>query len=55
MLEESIEFAETRFSERQLIEARNEADTILKATERTLQREDLWQLSREERAPSTKA
>src|SRR5580698_7068968 len=40
MLEESIEFAEQDFSERQLIEARNEADTILKATERTLQRED---------------
>ncbi len=49
MLEESIEFAEQDFSERQLIEARNEADTILKATERTLQREDLSQLSREER------
>ncbi len=50
MLEESIEFAEQDFSERQLIEARNEADTILKATERTLQREDLSQLSHEERS-----
>jgi molecular chaperone DnaK len=50
MLEESIEFAEQDFSERQLIEARNEAGTILKATERTLQREDLSQLSREERS-----
>jgi Fe-S protein assembly chaperone HscA len=50
MLEESIEFAEQDFSERQLIEARNEADTILKATERTLRREDLSQLSREERS-----
>jgi molecular chaperone DnaK len=50
MLEESIEFAEQDFSERQLIEARNEADTILNATERTLQREDLSQLSREERS-----
>jgi molecular chaperone DnaK len=50
MLEESIEFAEQDFSERQLIEARNEADTILKATERTIQREDLSQLSREERS-----
>ncbi len=49
MLEESIEFAEQDFAERQLIEARNEADTILKATEKTLQREDLSQLSREER------
>jgi molecular chaperone DnaK len=50
MLEESIEFAEQDFSERQLIEARNEAGTILKATERTLEREDLSQLSREERS-----
>src|SRR5580704_4791175 len=50
MLEESIEFAEQDFSERQVIEARNEADTILKATERTLRREDLSQLSREERS-----
>src|SRR5271167_2311484 len=49
MLEESIEYAEQDFAERQVIEARNEADTILKATERTLQREDLSQLSREER------
>jgi Fe-S protein assembly chaperone HscA len=50
MLEESIEFAEQDFSERQLIEARNEAGTILKATEKTLNREDLSQLSREERS-----
>ncbi len=49
MLEESIEFAEQDFAERQLIEARNEADTILKATERTLQREDLSQLAPQER------
>src|SRR5206468_5946141 len=32
MLEESIEFAEQDFAERQLIEARSEADTILAAT-----------------------
>jgi len=50
MLEESIEFAEQDFAERQLIEARNEADTILKATEKTLHREDLSQLSCEERS-----
>jgi molecular chaperone DnaK len=36
MLEESIEFAEQDFSERQLIEARNDAATILRATEKTL-------------------
>ena len=32
MLEESIEYAEQDFAERQLIEARTEADTILAAT-----------------------
>jgi molecular chaperone DnaK len=36
MLEESIEHAEEDFSERQLIEARTEADAILHATEKTL-------------------
>jgi molecular chaperone DnaK len=36
MLEESIEFAEQDFAERQLIEARTEADRILHATEKTL-------------------
>jgi molecular chaperone DnaK (HSP70) len=36
MLEESIEFAEQDFAERQLIEARTEADKILHATEKTL-------------------
>ena len=36
MLEESIEFAEQDFSERQLIEARTEAEAILHATEKTL-------------------
>ena len=36
MLEESIEFAEQDFSERQVIEARTEGDTILHATEKTL-------------------
>src|ERR1700752_829965 len=34
MLEESIEFAEQDFAERQLIEARTEAETILTATEK---------------------
>ena len=39
MLEESIEFAEQDFSQRQLIEARNEAETVLQATEKALTRE----------------
>jgi Fe-S protein assembly chaperone HscA len=49
MLEESIEFAETDFSERQLIEARNEAETVLRATEKTLAREDSAELDTAER------
>ncbi len=36
MLEESIEYAERDFSARQLIEARNEAEIILRATEKSL-------------------
>jgi molecular chaperone DnaK len=39
MLEESIEFAEQDFSERQLIEARNEAESILQLTNKALERE----------------
>jgi molecular chaperone DnaK (HSP70) len=39
ILEESIEFAEQDFSERQLIEARNEAETVLNTTEKALVRE----------------
>jgi Fe-S protein assembly chaperone HscA len=41
ILEESIEFAEQDFSERQLIEARNEADSVLQATEKALAREQI--------------
>ncbi|HEY1428683.1 MAG TPA: molecular chaperone DnaK, partial [Candidatus Tumulicola sp.] len=41
MLEESIEFAEQDFSERQLIEARNEAEAILRATEKAIEREKI--------------
>ena len=43
MLEESIEYAEQDFTERQLIEARHEGETILRATEKSLARaaEDL--------------
>ena len=39
MLEESIEFAEQDFSERQLIEARNEAESVVTLTEKALARE----------------
>jgi molecular chaperone DnaK len=49
MLEESIEFAEQDFAERQLIEARNESDTILKATLKTLNNENAAQLPPAER------
>ncbi|HYL45768.1 MAG TPA: Hsp70 family protein, partial [Candidatus Limnocylindrales bacterium] len=49
MLEESIEFAEKDFSERQLIEARNDADTILRATEKTLADPRAPELSADER------
>jgi Fe-S protein assembly chaperone HscA len=50
MLEESIEFAEQDFTERQLIEARNEAETILKATAKAFGGEAVAQLSKDERA-----
>jgi Fe-S protein assembly chaperone HscA len=50
MLEESIEFAEQDFSERQLIESRNEAETILKATEKALNNETVAELPKAERA-----
>ena len=39
ILEESIEFAEQDFTERQMIEARNEAESILLATDKALARE----------------
>ena len=50
MLEESIEFAEQDFEQRQLIEARNEAEIILRATEKALSGAHAAGLSREERA-----
>ncbi len=39
MLEESIEYAEQDFAQRQLIEARNEGETILRATEKSLEQQ----------------
>src|SRR5579864_5692485 len=50
MLEESIEFAEQDFEQRQLIEARNEADAILRATGKALSGVHAEGLSHEERA-----
>jgi molecular chaperone DnaK (HSP70) len=50
MLEESIEFAEQDFEQRQIIEARNEADTILRAADKALSGVHAAGLSREERA-----
>jgi len=50
ILEESIEHAEEDFAERQLIEARTEAETILRATGKTTSDTRAAELSAEERA-----
>ena len=50
MLVESIDFAEQDFAERQLIEARNEAETILHATEKSLADAESESLDPTERA-----
>ena len=50
MLEDSIEYAEQDFAERQLIEARTESESILAATEKALATPDAAGLSTEERA-----
>jgi molecular chaperone DnaK len=50
MLEESIEYAEQDFAERQLIEARTEAETILSATAKALANPQSSGLSAEERS-----
>jgi Fe-S protein assembly chaperone HscA len=50
MLEESIEYAEQDFAERQAIEARTEAETILAATQKALGTPQAGSLSDEERA-----
>jgi Fe-S protein assembly chaperone HscA len=55
MLEESIEYAEQDFSTRQLIEARNEAESVLAATEKGLATEAVAELEAEEIARITAA
>ena len=50
MLEESIEYAEQDFAERQLIEARTEAESILTATAKALTNPQSASLDAEERA-----
>jgi molecular chaperone DnaK (HSP70) len=50
MLEESIEYAEQDFAERQLIEARTEAHSILSATAKGLANPQAASISAEERA-----
>jgi molecular chaperone DnaK (HSP70) len=50
MLEESIEYAEQDFAERQLIEARTESESILAATAKALANEQSANLPVEERA-----
>jgi molecular chaperone DnaK len=50
MLEESIEYAEQDFAERQLIEARTESETILTATAKALANPQVASLSAEEGA-----
>jgi molecular chaperone DnaK (HSP70) len=49
MLEESIEYAEQDFAERQVIEARTEAESILTATAKALTSPQAARLSAEER------
>ena len=48
MLEESIEYAEQDFSVRQMIEARNEGETILHATEKALARQQVAEFDPDE-------
>jgi molecular chaperone DnaK (HSP70) len=49
MLIESIEHAEEDFAATQLISARNEAETILRATEKALKEEEAAELTGDER------
>ena len=55
ILEESIDHAEEDFAERQLIEGRNEAETILQATAKTLADPRAAELSAKERAAIEKS
>jgi molecular chaperone DnaK (HSP70) len=50
MLEESIEYAEQDFAERQVIEARTESEAILGATQKALSAASAASLPAEERA-----
>jgi molecular chaperone DnaK len=50
MLEESIEYAEQDFAERQVIEARAESETILAATQKALANDQAARLGEDERA-----
>ena len=51
MLIESFEHAEADFEARLLIEARNEAETVINATEKSLRAPDVEQIAREELQP----
>jgi molecular chaperone DnaK (HSP70) len=51
MLIESFEHAEADFEARLLIEARNEAETVIHATEKSLRRPDFERLAAEELEP----
>jgi molecular chaperone DnaK len=55
MLEESIEYAEQDFAERQVIEARTESETILLATQKALSSPQAEALSIEERTEVEKS
>jgi molecular chaperone DnaK (HSP70) len=55
MLEESIDFAEQDFAERQVIEARTEADSILAATDKALKNAGSSVVTAEERAAIEKS
>jgi molecular chaperone DnaK/molecular chaperone HscA len=50
MILESFEYAESDIEARQVIEARNEAQTVLKATAKGIQDEEYNDISAEERA-----
>jgi molecular chaperone DnaK/molecular chaperone HscA len=51
MLIESFEHAEADFEARLLIEARNEAETVIQATEKSLRRPDFELIAAEELGP----